>query len=304
MEDINWALARKKQAMLERARIIQEIRAFFIEAGFLEIETPYRIPANAPEPHIDILASEDWFLQSSPELAMKRLLAAGFDRLFQVCRVWRRNERGQRHLPEFTLLEWYRPLADYRALMEDCICLLRRLCPCQKLSREGRVIALDGPWQLLSVHEAFIRYGGMSMEQALQKDRFDEILVNKIEPHLGQEKPTFLIDYPVELGALARTKPENPSLAERFELYVCGVELANGFSELNDPTEQAARFARDERRRREAGKTAFPSPEKFLKELKNMPQAAGIALGVDRLVMLLTGHADITEVVAFTPEQL
>jgi lysyl-tRNA synthetase class 2 len=304
MTEQNWALARKKQILAERARIIQNIRAFFVAGEFLEIETPHRVPANAPEPHIDAIESDGWFLQTSPELAMKRLLAAGYERLFQICRVWRGSERGRRHLPEFSMLEWYRANADYHRLMTDCIDLFLHLVPKQIISWQGQTIDLTPPWETLSVHQAFALHTDLTPEQALQEGRFDEILSFKIEPRLGRDKPTFLVEYPAELAALARRQPQNRGIAERFELYVCGLELANAFSELSDPVEQRARFDRDETHRRTAGKTPYPSPEKFLSELAAMPEAAGIAFGIDRLIMLLTDRADIAEVVAFPPESL
>lgn len=304
MIEQNWALARKKHILAERARIIQNIRAFFIAADFLEIETPHRIPANAPEPHIDAIASDGWFLQTSPELAMKRLLAAGYARLFQVCRVWRDSERGRLHLPEFSMLEWYRADADYHSLMGDCMALLLQLVPQRTLSWQDETVDITPPWQTLSVRDAFALHTDTTPETALRDDRFDEILSFEIEPRLGRNKPTFLIEYPAALAALARKKPDNPDVAERFELYVCGMELANGFSELNDPAEQAARFAEDESRRRAAGKRPYPPAGKFLEELACMPTAAGIAVGIDRLVMLLTDCPDIADVVAFPPEEL
>jgi lysyl-tRNA synthetase class 2 len=304
MSELNWALARKQKALAERARIIQLVRTFFIERGYLEVETPYRIPANAPEPHIDAVASGSWALHTSPELAMKRLLAAGFGQIFQLCRVWRDGERGQYHLPEFTLLEWYRSGIDYHALMTECMELLATLAPQGKLSRQGRTIDLAMPWPQLTVSEAFTRYASQSLDEALARDCFEELLTTEVEPHLGKDRPLFLTEYPASLAALARTKPGDPQLAERFELYIDGLELANAFSELTDPHEQRSRFEADEASRRLAGKTPYPLPEKFLAELASMPVAAGIALGLDRLVMLLTDAVRIDDVVAFTPEEL
>jgi len=289
----NWALGRKRQRLEERARIVQTIRAFFVTRGYLEVETPYRIPANAPEGHIDAVASDEWFLHTSPELCMKRLLAAGYERLFQICRVWRKGERGARHVPEFTLLEWYRAGFDYTALMDDCEQLFAGLAPTGKLCRNGRCVDLAPPWERLTVRDAFSRYGSLSVDEALATGRFDEVIALEIEPRLGLEKPAFLTEYPAEHAALARKKPGNPAVAERFELYIAGLELANAFSELTDPVEQRERFAAEENARRDAGKAPYSSPEKFLKELEAMPEAAGIALGVDRLVMLLSGAETI-----------
>lgn len=300
----NWALASKRPALEARARILQTIRAFFVGRDYLEVETPHRIPANAPEGYIDAVPSGDWFLHTSPELCMKRLLAAGYPRLFQLCRCWRQGERGGRHLPEFTMLEWYRSGCDYHALMAECEALLRTLAPGGELRWQGETLDLSPPWERLSVAEAFARYASIPLQQALDSGRFDECLALEVEPHLGCTTPTFLIEYPAELAALARHKPDDPTVAERFELYLCGIELANAFSELTDATEQRRRFAAEEAQRRAAGKPPYPSPEPFLAELPAMPPAAGIALGVDRLVMLLTDKVHIDEVVAFAPETL
>ena len=300
----NWALARKRSLLLQRAAILQQVRAFFIGQGYLEVETPHRIPANAPEPHIDAVPSGDWALHTSPELAMKRLLAAGHEKIFQICRVWREGELGRHHLPEFTLLEWYRSGIDYHELMAECKKLLLGLAPEGKLVRSGRKISLAGPWEKMTVAEAFSSYASMSLARALETGCFEEVLTSEIEPNLGKMQPTFLTEYPSALAALARIKPGESRFAERFELYIDGLELANAFSELTDPFEQRKRFAADEERRRTAGKRPYPLPDKFLNELAAMPEAAGIALGLDRLVMLITGAEKIDDVVAFTPGEL
>lgn len=302
--EVNWSLVRRRTALEERARIVQAIRAFFIAQGFLEVETPQRIPVNAPELHIDAVRCGDWSLHTSPELCMKRLLAAGYPRIFQICRVWREAERGSRHLPEFTLLEWYRVDADYLTLMDDCEELLRSLLPAGVLTVKGRAIDLTSPWERMTVAEAFAAYSSRSLAQTLAEDCFDEILTREIEPRLGQARPLFLYDYPAQLAALAQRKAHHPGIAERFELYIDGIEVANAFSELTDPVEQRQRFTADEAARRAQGKTPLPLPEKFLSELVNLPPSAGIALGVDRLVMLLIDAATIDAVVAFPPEEL
>ncbi len=300
----NWALAKKRPRLEERARIVQAVRSFFIGHGYLEVETPHRVPGNAPEAHIDAVASDGWFLQTSPELCMKRLLAAGYPKLFQICRCWRADERGGRHLPEFAMLEWYAAECDYRHLMTECEALFAALVPDGLLEYQGRTIELTPPWERLTVAEAFERHGSLSLAEALAEDRFDEIISLEIEPQLGLKCPTFLMEYPGELAALARRHPHRPEVAERFELYIAGLELANAFSELTDPVEQRRRFVAEEAVRQAAGKPPYPSPENFLQDLSAMPEAAGIALGLDRLIMLLTGAATIDEVVAFTPEML
>jgi lysyl-tRNA synthetase class 2 len=299
---------RRRRALWMRAKIIQAIRRFFVDRGYLEVETPHRIPAPAPETHIDAVPSGSWFLHPSPELCMKRLVASGYERIFQICRVWREGERGSQHTPEFTLLEWYRSGSDYRDLMEECETMIRNVASTiglgETLSSRGHTLGLSAPWERISVSEAFRRHTRMPMEQALEADLFDELMVREIEPRLGAEKPTFLYDYPAERGALARLKNENPALAERFELYIGGVELANAFSELADAEEQRRRFIKEQAIRREMLKPVYPMPERFLEELGGMGPSAGAALGVDRLVMVLLDAPRIDDVVAFTPEEL
>lgn len=239
---------------------------------------------------------------------MKRLLAAGIPKIFQICKCFRKGERGDRHLPEFTMLEWYAAESDYRALMADCEALLHHLAVAMGkdgvLEWQGRRIDLGPEWERITVAEAFQRYAPCTVEEALAQDRFDELLVEYVEPHLGMTTPTFLCDYPATLGALARLSPTDPTVAERFELYVAGLELANGFSELVDPVEQRARFLAEQKAIRLQGREPGSLPEPFLEALETMPSAAGIALGVDRLVMLFAGAGNIEQVVAFTPEGL
>lgn len=300
----NWHLARKRQTLIQRARIIQQIRAFFIKQHFLEVETPQRLPANAPELHIDAVQAEGWFLQTSPELCMKRLLAANYGPIFQICHCWRSGERGQRHLPEYTMLEWYHPDKDYQQLMTDCEMLLQKLIPDNKITYNGSTIDITPPWPRMTITEAFARYSPVSLDEALTTDQFDIIVSTEIEPNLPVDKPLFMLDYPLEQAALARKKLSDNSLAERVELYIGGLELANGFSELNNKQEQELRFRIEEQNRRKRGKTPYPTPQIFLDELDNLPEAAGIALGIDRLVMMLCNQTSIDQVVCFTPEQL
>jgi len=287
---------------------MQAIRRFFIERGFLEVDTPVRIPAPAPEAHIEPEVSGAWFLQTSPELCMKRLLAAGCTSLFQICKCFRRGERGDRHLPEFSMLEWYRTGCDYRGLMEDCEQLLPFLADCLDIGTTIQVgkhrVALHPPWQRLTVAEAFQRYVEQPLDESLAAGTFDEMLCTSIEPQLGIESPVFLYDYPMALGSLARQKQADPEVAERFELYIGGMELANGFSELTDPAEQHHRFTQERKTIQSLGREPGPMPEPFLTALEHLEEAAGIALGVDRLAMVLWNRATIDEVVPFTPEEL
>jgi elongation factor P--(R)-beta-lysine ligase len=301
-------LAAKKPHLWLRARIVQAIRSFFLANGYLEVETPFLIPAPAPELYIDAVQAGELFLHTSPELCMKRLLASGYEKIFQICRCFREGERGANHLPEFTILEWYRPEADYRNLMNECEDMLLHLSMAlglgEKLSYQGREIDLRRPWPRLKVRDAFLQYAGVVLEDALAAGSFEELMVTRVEPHLGTPKPTFLCDYPSSLAALARTKAEEPQSAERFELYLAGLELANAFSELTDAAEQKRRFEREREERKRLGKKIYPLPDRFLEALPFMPESAGIALGLDRLVMIFSDRKSIDPVVAFTPEEL
>jgi len=292
----------------QRSAIIGAVRRFFEDRAFLEVQTPVRLPVLAPEAWIAPETAGDHFLQTSPELCMKRLLAAGHSSLFQICPCFRKGERGRLHLPEFLMLEWYRRDHDYLSLMDDCEELLWEVADSCNLAEprdgERQPLSLEPPWERITVAEAFARFGGIGPEEALAAGKFEEVLVERVEPNLGRERPCFLYDYPVELASLARLKPGNPAVAERFELYLGGIELANGFSELTDAAEQRRRFELERKAIVRAGREAGPMPESFLRELAALPAAAGIALGLDRLVMLLTGGASLEEVVTFTPEEL
>ena len=308
MMEADWRLAKKKEALHIRAAMIQAIRGFFMGKNFLEVETPIRIPGPAPEAHIDAIPSDGWFLHTSPELCMKRLLAAGYPRIFQIARCFRGAERGSRHMTEFTLLEWYESGIDYWRMMEVCeellVAVAHSLGYTEDLTYRGRKIALRRPWERLSLREAFRRHAPLSLEDALERDRFDEMMVDAVEPNIGTEGPVFLYDYPITLGALARAKQTDTTVAERFELYMGGLELANAFSELTDAAEQRERFERELTLRRTWGKAAYPMPEKFLAALPAMPESSGIALGVDRLAMIFADAALIDDVISFATEDL
>jgi elongation factor P--(R)-beta-lysine ligase len=297
-----------KKNLYLRAQILNGIRRFFEKNQYLEVETPYRVPTQAPESHIDAETSGQWFLHTSPELCMKRLLSVGYERIFQICRCFRKHERGQKHLPEMTLLEWYRKGANYQFLMNETEALVQYVAESigsgKTFSYQQQSIRIKSPWERLSVKEAFTRFSDTSLEKALSEERFDEIMGLSIEPQLGIKKPTFLFDYPSQKAALARRKPENPEIAERFELYISGLELCNAFSELTDEKEQRKRFEQELENQKTLGKNIYPMPEKFLKSLEQMPPAAGCALGVDRIVMLFADTQNIDDVVAFTPEEV
>ncbi len=285
-----------------RAAFFQAIRSFFQAQGFLEVDTPIRQPLVIPEQNIVPVPSGTHFLQSSPELYMKRLLASGCEQIFQICRCFRYGERGRLHLEEFVMLEWYRMDADYMNLMEDCEKLFGFLQA--EMSDCTFPVQLDLPWQRLTVEEAFQQYCSLSARQALAQDQFDQLLVEEVEPHLGQQTPTFLYDYPLELASLARPKKGQPEVAERFELYVAGIELANGFSELTDPDLQRIRFEEEYAKMDTSRNRLKKFPELFLHDLGMIDQAAGIAMGLDRLLMLLLGLECLGGAVTFSPDDL
>ncbi len=298
-----------QSGLKKRAALIQSIRSFFNNRGYLEVDTPVRLPVLIPEAYNEPVESGNHFLQTSPEICMKRLLAeAGCQKIFQICKCFRKGERGDRHLPEFTMLEWYRTASDYLGLMDECEDLICELAGAvghsDFITVKDTEISLEKPWERLSVADAFSRYASVTVEHALEQGIFDEVLCRDIEPELGTVKPVFLYDYPAELGALARNRKENPSVAERFEIYIAGLELANGFSELTDVDEQRQRFEQEQNCMVTQGRSPGRMPEKFLGSLANLPEAAGIALGLDRLAMVLFNAETIDEVVTFIPEEL
>lgn len=300
-----------------RARTLDRVRAFFAGRGVLEVETPALSAAATTDPHIESFATAyrgpgrapaPLYLHTSPEFPMKRLLAAGSGPIYQICKVFRQGECGRLHNPEFTLLEWYRPGFDHRRLMDEVEALVLPIL--------GRPAA-----ERLSYAEAFARHLDLDPHRAdaatlaacaarhgiavdgLGADRdgwLALLLTHLVEPHLGRGRPTFLYDYPASQAALARVRAGEPPLAERFELYVDGVELANGFHELADAAEQRRRFAADREARRAAGLPLVPMDEHLLAALAHgLPDCAGVALGFDRLLMLAAGVEEIGRVVAF-----
>lgn len=320
--------------MLEqRAATMTAVRAFFSRREFLEVETPTLQVSAGSDPHTIVFVTElvepfaqakcSLYLHTSPEFTMKKLLAAGLPRIFQIARVYRNGERSPLHHPEFTLLEWYRAEADYRVLMNDCEALLREAMTAigrSVFTWQGRKCDPYQPWQRLSVTDAFAELAGIDLLATLTcsvdpdpaplaaaghlslrpadrwEDVFFRIMLEHVEPHLGHEKPVILYDYPLPLAALARSKADEPRLAERFEVYVCGVELANAYSELTDTALQRVRFHHEAVVRQRLYGTSLPIDEDFLDALAHMPPAAGIALGLDRLVMLAVGAESIDHV--------
>jgi lysyl-tRNA synthetase class 2 len=320
-----------------RGAISRAVRAWFDEQGFSEVETGILQVSPGNETHLHAPRTElvradgtraSRYLRTSPEFACKKLLAAGEQKIFEFARVFRDRERGDLHLPEFTMLEWYRANAGYDAVMADCIVLIAHAAQATGIGRfsfRGRVADPFAEPELLTVAAAFERFAGVDLlgtiadgkgdrnglaaaagqrvrvsDDDTWSDIFSKILVEHVEPGLGQGRLTILFEYPVPEAALARAKPSDPRVAERFEIYACGVELANGFGELTDAGEQRRRFieAMDEKQRRYGER--YPLDEEFLEAVASMPQASGVALGFDRLVMLASGALRIDQVV-WTP---
>lgn len=318
----------------DRSRIVSLVRSHFQDRGFLEIETPLLVRSPGLDPNILAFETEyreagvriPLYLPTSPEYAMKRLLAGGFERICQITKAFRNNEISHHHNPEFTILEWYRAYASYEDIMDDCELLIHSLAQ-NHLGRaifyyDGTEIDTEPPWPRISVRAAFMEYAGIDLcaatnardlrDQARAQGHdevrdddsweivFYRVFLNAVERRLGQGKPMFLVDYPASMAALAKLKCGNPHIAERFELYVGGIELANGFTELNDPGEQRRRFIEEQDQRRQKGLPVYPIDEQFMNAMESgIPPAGGVALGVDRLVMLLTGALDIRDVIAF-----
>jgi elongation factor P--(R)-beta-lysine ligase len=283
----------------KRSKLLKLVRDFFYEQDFVEVETPVRIPAPALETHIDAPASGRAWLRTSPELFIKRLLVAGCEQVFEMGPCFREAECGRRHNPEFTMLEWYRLHADYLDILRDTEQLVLRVLP-NPFLYQGNWIDLSTPWPRITVREAFLKWAGWDPTLQWNPDRFDEDLVAKVEPCLPQDRPCVLIDYPAQAAALARLKHEDPSVAERWEVYIGGLELANAYSELCDPAAQRKRFEYAAEERRHLGKAVYPMDEAFLSDLAlGLPPCGGIALGVDRLVMLACDMADIAQVRPF-----
>jgi len=325
----------RRPRLVARGRIAAAVREWFAAREFVEVETAALQVSPGNETHLHAFGAEligpdgarrTRYLRTSPEFAAKKLLAAGERRLFELARVWRNRERGPLHHPEFTMLEWYRAEESYEILMDDCAALLALAAGTAGAAAfRFRGLACDpfAPPERVTVAEAFERLAGIDLLRAIPADRppdrrdlasqaaaadirvadddtwsdvFSRIVVEKLEPRLGVGRPTILCEYPVCEAALARPKPGEPRLAERFELYCCGVELANCFGELTDPDEQRRRFEADMAEKERRYGERYPIDEDFLAALAAMPAASGAALGFDRLVMLATGAARIEDV--------
>ncbi len=270
----------------------------------MEVDTPLRMPVIAPELNILPIMSEDWYLSTSPELFMKRLLAAGYEKLFQIAHCFRRGERGRWHNPEFTMIEWYRTGAGYLNLIDDTeqlvLSIANVLRHSPKITYRQQKINLTPPWPKITVRKAFLQFAGWDPVANPDPLKFDTDLVEKVIPNFSKRRPTVILDYPAPMASLARLKPGNRRVAERAEVFIGGLEIATAYSELTDPAEQTKRFALEIKQiEKEQGRRP-EMPTKFLEALKYLPKCGGIALGMDRLIMLFCDAATIDEVMPFT----
>lgn len=286
-----------REILEARARLGAGVRRFFAGRGFLEVETPVVIAANAPEANIDALGVEGGrWVRTSPELAMKRLLAAGSGPIFQMGPCARKGERGRVHREEFWMLEWYRPGGDEEDILEDAKGLVEALAA-EFWGDAGKGPGgLDGrgaSWERRTVAEAFRAAAGWDPVESWDADRFDLDLVDKVEPGLPREHPVVLEGYPAAVAALSRRRDDDPRVARRWEMYWGGVELMNTFCELTDPAEQRRRFEEENAARAARGVAPYPLNEAFLAALGRMPPSGGTALGLERLLMLLAGAGDL-----------
>ncbi len=294
----------------DRARLLHLLRDFFDSQGFVEVETPIVCTSPGVETHLEALEVRvgrlPMYLTTSPEFHMKRLVSVGFDRVWQLTRAFRGAEIGDRHNPEFAMVEWYRSDATYDAIMDDCEALLGHLATGLRGTADSPAVpglrpalSLRPPWPRTTFESAFARAGNADWRALPLDDRF-LALADRVEPLLGQSTPEFLVDYPVDQAALARLKPGDPTVAERFEVYAGGMELGNGWSEVCDADVYVARCEADLAERRRLGLPEYPVDERYVSALRDgLPPCAGVALGFDRIVMLLTGARSIRDVLAF-----
>jgi len=305
-----------KPLLARRAELVRRVRTWFEDQDFLEVETPVLVPSPGLDLHLDAFAVDAGagraarFLSTSPEYQMKRLLADGHPRIFQITRAFRRGELGSRHNPEFTILEWYRAGAAVDDVMRDTEALVLAVTG-GEVRLGDRRIPIAPPFARRTVCDAFEAFAGVAPADTLawaahDEDRFYKTLVDQVEPAIAAlGAPIFVDEYPAPQASLARRKPSDPRVAERFELYVAGVELCNGFGELTDPVEQRARLVRDREERAARGLPVYPIDERFLGALeRGLPPCAGNALGLDRLVALACGTTEIRDVIAFTDDEL
>ena len=315
-----WRPSTEIKLLRQRAELIAKIRDFFKERGVLEVDTPLLSQSTVTDPHVigipaifkEIGSTQEQirYLQTSPEYAMKRLLAAGSGPIYQICKAFRQGERGTIHNPEFTMLEWYRPGFDHHLLMNEIDDLLQSILntsPAERLTYDEifkQFLNLDPHRATLDELAACVKKQSISFEKTDRNTYLNLLLTHCIEPQIGKERPLFLYDFPASQAALAKIRSEEPPVASRFEVYFKGVELANGFHELQDAGEQRKRFENDLAYREQNGIPPVPIDEFFLDALQHgFPDCAGVALGIDRLMMLALGQEKIKAVLSFEFER-
>jgi lysyl-tRNA synthetase class 2 len=290
-----------------RHKIYQHIRLFFSKKDYVEVETPVLVPCPGIDPHIDAISVErELYLATSPELQMKRLLGMGMKRIFQFTKAFRKGEQGELHNPEFNILEWYHAEKDYQYLMDETESMIRELVKVVSDSGENHLVLDSAPFPRYEVDELFDTYAGWIPSLCWDENRFFLDFIEKVEPYICSIPAVIIYNFPVPVASLARLKSDNPHLAERFELYMNGLEVANAFSELTNPIEHRERFLRAQKRRRRMGKTVYPMDHRFLQTVEQglLPPCAGIAMGLDRLIMALTGKRNIEKVMSFPVSRL
>ena len=300
-------LSDKQNLLVLRANILRHIRYFLEMRGYIEVETPQRVRTPGTDVHLDAFESENRYLITSPEFHMKRLLASGFDRIYQTCHCFRKGERSPLHNPEFSMLEFYAAELDMEDMMREVEEIIWDVAVKMKMREviyDGSTCSLEPPWRRRTVEDAFREHAGWSPMQDFNEDRFYYDLVDKVEKHLGVYQPTLLYHYPPQLAMLAKITEDEPPVARRFEVYISNVEIANAFEELSDSDEQRRRFENDLIIRQNLSKPLYPSDNVFLSSLTDLPPCCGIAIGLDRLTMLLTGSENIDQVIAFPEEEV
>lgn len=345
-----------REKLRMRTLVVNKIRDFFVKEGFMDVETPELVSLPGMEPHLDVFkttfrswqargkngqvggaqantseGAQDMYLITSPEYAMKKLLVAGYEKVFQICKSFRNKEDvSLLHNPEFTILEWYRSFASYEEIMTDTEKLVGFLCSefrgVQELEFNGHKVDVSGIWERKKVKDLFAEMAGIPVadfedverfreavkskgykvdQSTLYEDLFFEVFLNEIEPKLGLKKPVIVYEYPVSMAALSKRCEDDPRYAERFEVYIAGLELCNAFTELNDPSEQKARLEVEREERKKLGKEQYDIDDTFIEALRfGMPPAGGVALGVDRLAMLILGIEDINDALFFPHRDL
>jgi elongation factor P--(R)-beta-lysine ligase len=330
----------KIEFLRKRSQVIDAVRLFFKQQDFLEVDTPLMVKSPGMEPYLEVFETtlldqerhkQKAYLLTSPEYALKKLLVGGIPKLFQICKSFRNAEGlSFKHNPEFSIIEWYRTNASYKEIMDDCEALYtfiaEQMYGTAVISYQGKQYDLSEPWERLTVAEAFQKYAGIDTETLLDEQKliaagkargfaidqnttweqvYNQFFLNDIDPHLGQDRPIIIYDYPASQASLSKKKPEDPRFAERFEFFIAGIEMGNAFSELTDADEQLARFQMEQEERRQLGKTIYEIDMDYIAALRaGLPPTGGIAVGIDRMCMFFADTTQIEDVLVFPISEL